>query len=158
LRETDDQIEGIGIERAMQRAKTADLRIFLNQSGETLLLAPESGDLQYSAKGDTRDDAPNPISGITGLGVIDMLDSVHAILSDRLQQANLASKERHRVALLIAKDAITFAEEQVQHGAERYELVAEEIRTAARALDSLLGRIDVEVILDEIFSSFCLGK
>jgi tRNA modification GTPase len=87
-----------------------------------------------------------------------MLDSVHAILSDRLQQANLASKERHRVALLIAKDAIAFAEEQVQHGAERYELVAEEIRTAARALDSLLGRIDVEVILDEIFSSFCLGK
>ncbi|SCM69391.1 tRNA uridine-5-carboxymethylaminomethyl(34) synthesis GTPase MnmE [Donghicola eburneus] len=158
LRETDDQIEGIGIERAMQRAKAADLRIFLNQSGEPLLLTPGSGDLQYSAKGDTRYDAPNPISGVTGLGVIDMLDSVHAILSDRLQQANLASKERHRVTLLIAKDAIAFAEEQVQHGAERYELVAEEIRTAARALDSLLGRIDVEVILDEIFSSFCLGK
>ena len=87
-----------------------------------------------------------------------MLDSVHTILSERLQKVNLASKERHRIALCAASEAISVAEEQVQFGAERYELVAEEVRTAARALDMLLGRIDVEVILDEIFSSFCLGK
>lgn len=158
LRRTDDQIEGIGIERAIQRAKSADLRIFLNQPGDPVMLQAEEGDLQYSAKGDTRDTDPNPISGVSGLGVSDMLDSVHAILSERLQKANLASKERHRIALRAASEAISVAEEQVQFGAERYELVAEEVRTAARALDMLLGRIDVEVILDEIFSSFCLGK
>lgn len=158
LRETDDQIEGIGIERAIQRAKSADLRIFLNQPGDPVMLQAEEGDLQYSAKGDIRDTDPNPISGVSGLGVSDMLDSVHAILSERLQKANLASKERHRIALRAASEAISVAEEQVQFGAERYELVAEEVRTAARTLDMLLGRIDVEVILDEIFSSFCLGK
>ena len=38
------------------------------------------------------------------------------------------------------------------------ELAAEELRTAIRALDSLIGRVDVENLLDEIFASFCLGK
>ncbi|MDA8740308.1 tRNA uridine-5-carboxymethylaminomethyl(34) synthesis GTPase MnmE, partial [Rhodobacteraceae bacterium] len=39
-----------------------------------------------------------------------------------------------------------------------YELVAEELRSAISALDSLIGQVDVEMVLDEIFSSFCLGK
>jgi tRNA modification GTPase len=38
------------------------------------------------------------------------------------------------------------------------DITSEEIRTAIRALDSLVGRIDIENILDEIFASFCLGK
>jgi tRNA modification GTPase len=38
------------------------------------------------------------------------------------------------------------------------ELVAEELRQAGRALDVLVGRVDVENLLDEIFSSFCIGK
>jgi tRNA modification GTPase len=38
------------------------------------------------------------------------------------------------------------------------DLVAEEMRSATRAIDSLLGRVDVEDILGEIFSSFCIGK
>ncbi|NVO22384.1 tRNA uridine-5-carboxymethylaminomethyl(34) synthesis GTPase MnmE [Donghicola mangrovi] len=158
LRETVDEIEGIGIERALKRAKNADLRIFLMQEGDELPLEPVDGDLVYSAKGDSRNAAPNPISGVSGLGVSEMLDSVYEFLSNRMQKVNLASKERHRTALRIASDALMVADEQVAYGSERYELVAEEIRTAARALDMLLGRIDVEVILDEIFASFCLGK
>ena len=38
------------------------------------------------------------------------------------------------------------------------ELVAEYLRSAIRALESLVGRIDVENLLDEIFASFCIGK
>ena len=38
------------------------------------------------------------------------------------------------------------------------DLSAEEVRSAVRALDSLVGRVDIENILDEIFASFCLGK
>ncbi|MEY8881387.1 tRNA uridine-5-carboxymethylaminomethyl(34) synthesis GTPase MnmE [Donghicola sp. XS_ASV15] len=158
LRETEDQIEGIGVQRAIKRAQDADLRIFLMQEGDHLPLEPRDADLVYSAKGDLRDVQPNPISGLSGLGVSEMLDSVVSFLLDRMQKVNLASKERHRKALSVASDALANAEEQVLYGAERYELVAEEIRTAARSLDMLLGRIDVEVILDEIFSSFCLGK
>jgi tRNA modification GTPase len=40
----------------------------------------------------------------------------------------------------------------------RVELVAEDLRTALRALDFLVGKVDVEALLDVIFRSFCLGK
>jgi tRNA modification GTPase len=38
------------------------------------------------------------------------------------------------------------------------DLIAEDLRTSIRAVDSLVGRVDVEQVLDEIFSSFCIGK
>ena len=38
------------------------------------------------------------------------------------------------------------------------EIVAEDLRTAVLALESLVGRVDVEHILDDIFASFCIGK
>ena len=43
-------------------------------------------------------------------------------------------------------------------GPVSYDLVAEELRQTAYTLDELFGRVDVEKVLDEIFSSFCLGK
>ena len=43
-------------------------------------------------------------------------------------------------------------------GEDQADIAAEELRTAIRALDSLVGRIDIENVLDEIFASFCLGK
>ena len=54
--------------------------------------------------------------------------------------------------------ALSDARALLPHGEESADVAAEEIRTAIRALDSLVGRIDVESVLDEIFSSFCLGK
>jgi tRNA modification GTPase len=47
---------------------------------------------------------------------------------------------------------------EVEKGARRTEIAAEELRQAIRALGSLVGRVDVEALLDEIFSSFCIGK
>jgi tRNA modification GTPase len=43
-------------------------------------------------------------------------------------------------------------------GPDHYDVGAEELRTAIRALDSIVGHVDVENLLDEIFSSFCIGK
>ena len=46
----------------------------------------------------------------------------------------------------------------MRDGPEYYDVTAEEIRAATHALDSLIGRIGIENVLDEVFSSFCLGK
>ena len=43
-------------------------------------------------------------------------------------------------------------------GEDSADIAAEELRNAIRALDSLVGRVDIENVLDEIFASFCLGK
>jgi tRNA modification GTPase len=46
----------------------------------------------------------------------------------------------------------------LESGPDMYDIVAEELRSSIRALEALVGRIGVEDLLDEIFSSFCLGK
>ena len=55
-------------------------------------------------------------------------------------------------------DSMNRARHELTLGPDRSELAAEELRAAVRALDSLIGRVDVENLLDEIFSSFCIGK
>ena len=70
---------------------------------------------------------------------------------------------RHRTRVS-ARRSRRAAERVAAAGAEleradcRAELVAEELRGALRALDFLVGRVDVEAVLDVIFQSFCLGK
>ena len=53
---------------------------------------------------------------------------------------------------------LTDAVEKVQRGSQFYDIAAEEIRASIRCLEAVIGRVDVENVLDEIFSSFCLGK
>jgi tRNA modification GTPase len=54
-----------------------------------------------------------------------------------------------------ARAALLRAIPALSHGAE---LAAEDVRAASAAIGRLTGRIDVEDLLDEIFSSFCIGK
>ena len=54
--------------------------------------------------------------------------------------------------------ALDAAADKLELGPDLYDLAAEEVRQAVRALESLVGRVDVENLLDEIFSSFCVGK
>ncbi len=158
LRETEDHVEGIGIERAKTRALQADLRIFLVNAGETPELEPQEGDLVRVAKADTLEDAKNAISGKTGQGVSSLITDIQARLSERTANLGIATRERHRVAMVQAKESLAAANAVLALGADHYDIAAEELRTAIRALDSLVGRVDVENLLDEIFSSFCIGK
>ena len=68
----------------------------------------------------------------------------------------LITRERHRRALQEALAALNRA--LAEPPADREEIVAEELRLAARALGRLVGRVDVEDILDVIFRDFCIGK
>ena len=79
-------------------------------------------------------------------------------LSSRAARSGVAIRERHRVAMLGANDALQAAQLVLQSGPDLYDIAAEELRTAVRKLDSIVGRVDVENLLDEIFSSFCVGK
>ncbi len=57
-----------------------------------------------------------------------------------------------------AKDSLDSAMDRLDTTPEMSEMVAEDIRAAVRAVDSLVGHVGVEDLLDEIFSSFCIGK
>lgn len=158
LRDSEDQIEAIGIERAIERSKLADLRVFLASPGETLMVSPEAEDIVLIPKADLISDSENGVSGKTGQGVSDLIDRIQTTLSKRSSGIGLATHERHRVALEQAVSCLAEVDAILTRGPDFYDLAAEELRFAIRALESLVGRIDVENLLDEIFTSFCVGK
>lgn len=158
LRETTDLVEEIGIRRARDRASLADLRIFLVEQGVTPDMTPAPDDIVVQAKADLLDDKTGAVSGISGEGIESLVDLITAKLSGRLAGMGIATRERHRVAMLRAIGSLDDASKNLERGPDMYDLAAEELRQAIRALESLVGRVDVENLLDEIFASFCVGK
>lgn len=161
LRRSDDPVECLGMERARQRAALADLRVFIvDGDGPPEGVEHVSGDLRVWAKGDlgSGPDGIPPVSGLTGEGVPALLEEIGDILAKRIGKHSLLTRERHRVALERASAMLCRVVENMRSGAVRHELAAEDLRAAVRFLDSVIGKIDVEDVLDDIFSRFCLGK
>ena len=65
----------------------------------------------------------------------------------------MITRSRHRTALEECRDALTRA-----LAASEAELLAEDLRLAARALGRITGRVGVEDVLDIVFRDFCIGK
>ena len=158
LRETEDHVEGIGISRALDRAKHADVRVFLAEKHEAFDVEVRPDDIILAPKADTRSDKSGAISGRTGEGLSDLVARLAAILTQRTASSGIATRERHRVAMQQADLGLDAAMQVLVRGSGHYDIAAEELHTAIRALESLVGRIDVENVLDEIFASFCLGR
>ncbi|MEV8468205.1 tRNA uridine-5-carboxymethylaminomethyl(34) synthesis GTPase MnmE [Fluviibacterium sp. DFM31] len=158
LRETEDVVEGLGIERAVARANLADLRIVLTDGAVPVGVTITQDDLILRGKSDLAASTRPGISGKTGEGVTDLLSHVQECLQGRASTAGLAVQERHRQAMTHARTVLESALNALEMGDRPTELAVEDIRLAVATLDALVGRIDVENVLDEIFSSFCLGK
>ena len=159
LRDSADDLEQLGIERGLQRAEMADLRVFLlDGSGGPTFLTPVAGDIVVWSKADVRPGAADAVSGKTGQGVEQLIERIVAELERRMSSAGIMTRERHRVAMQSAILGLDSALDEVGSAQCRSELVAADLWVAIRALDQLVGRIDVENLLDEIFASFCIGK
>lgn len=159
LRDTDDEIERIGIARTVDRAEASDLRVFLLDSGgDVPLLEVRADDLVVQGKADLADVSGLAVSGKTGLGVAELVEAIGAVLEHKSASAATINRARHLEAVTRAIRALESAQFEVKAGPDRVELAAEEYRRALRSLDSLIGRVVVEDLLDEIFASFCIGK
>ena len=156
LRETTDEVEQIGVVRAINRALEADLRILL-ESEEFGLPTDLEGkiDLTYASKADLT--GLGGVSGVTGEGLNDLISDVSGLLSERVAQVRSTISARQRGGMQRAKHEYQAAITVLQAGAE-VEIAAEHVQHGLRALDSVIGRVDVENILGEIFSRFCIGK
>ena len=158
LRDTDDRLERAGIDRALARAEAADLRLFL-VDGSALPLKPAGEDLVVQGKADTISGGSGlAVSGKTGEGVPELMALIGDILSQRVGSAGALVRERHRVAVTTAIRSLAESRAEVVRDDSRVELAADHLRRAVRALDALVGRVDVDDLLGEIFASFCIGK
>ncbi len=156
LRETDDIVESIGVERARARAEAADMRVVLTEDGDIPDIPLSEGDIVLRAKADLASGVDG-VSGKTGLGVEALVDRIRAELTGRTALIGTATHDRHRVAMDKALAHLEVGAQLVGDDVQS-DVLAEELRCAVRALDSLIGRVDVEMLLDEIFLSFCIGK
>ncbi len=155
LRETSDVVERMGVDLALRRARDADLRVFLMSDEPMPELSPVADDIVVRGKADL---GGQGVSGLTGQGVASLLEDIGERLSKRVAGAATVTRERHRLAVEHAIRSLESARLEVERGAVRAEIAADDLRVAIRALESLVGRVDVESLLDEIFSSFCIGK
>lgn len=156
IRSSEDLVESIGVDRALDRAARSDLCVILLESrDEAPPIAPRPDDIVAVAKSDLGE---GDFSALTGEGIDDLVKSVSSVLQARAAQVGVAIRERHRVSMARANTSLGIALDRLNASPDLAEVIAEELRDSIRALDSLVGRVDVEHILDEIFSSFCIGK
>lgn len=170
LRESDDAIEREGVRRAIDQAATADLRLHLTDDKDALE-AKELNDetIQVINKCDLRpkdkatgvSDGVHNISAKTGFGLDGLIREMSDRISQQIVRRSKASvpltRARHRHALVECVEALDRALASANAGNDA-EMMAEDVRVAAHALGRITGRVDVEELLDRIFSDFCIGK
>lgn len=174
LRDTEDEVEKIGIARTYQATETAHIALLLVDatSGigeqEKLILGrlpQEISKIWVHNKIDVSDEPPQIVqkdnashiylSAKTGLG-LDLLKSHLLSLVGYRQNAEgvFMARARHLEALTQVKLHLQQASAQINLA----ELVAEELRLAQESLSSITGEFTPDDLLGEIFSKFCIGK
>ena len=95
------------------------------------------------------------VSALTGAGLDGLLEGLQGAVEARLGGGDpaLLTRARHREALVDCGEALSRAV-----AASDAELVAEDLRLALRALGRVVGKVDVEALLDLVFREFCIGK
>ena len=143
------------------RAGDADLLLWLSEGGAEpvpLSGAGDGGILRVATKADVIAPASGaiPISAQTGVGVEMLCDEIAGEARKALGdgESALVIRQRHRQAIQAARD---FLEAALAEG-KPLEIVAEDLRLAGRSLAGIVGAIDVEQVLDAVFSRFCIGK
>ena len=156
LRDTEDTVEAIGVERAAKLVDTADVLLWL---GEPHQVPGHPCALLVHAKCDLEERGPAPagslpLSAKTGEGISELLARVEEIARTLLpSDDHVALNARQATHIGDAADALARAA-----SASQLVLLAEDLRRARSAFDALTGRAGIEDVLDAIFSRFCLGK
>lgn len=159
LRETEDKVENLGISMAYARATEADLRIFLVSSPDEVLKISAAGDdLVVLNKSDLRDVVGISVSGKTGDGVPQLLELISNRFESRTVEDFVAIRQRQIDGLQAALASLKETSSLLARSPVPFELAAQELYFSLSSLDFVFGKVDIESVLDEIFSSFCLGK
>jgi tRNA modification GTPase len=171
IRETEDPVEQEGVRRARARAAEADLVLWLveddSQSpaveGEApVWLVRNKIDLNalsgvVASMGQTWGSPYFEISASRGDGLRELIAALvdHAENVFGSGEGGLISRERQRRLL---RETVASLRRSIDAVGQGEELVAEDLRAAAHSLGQLLGRVNVEDVLDKIFREFCIGK
>ena len=158
-------VERMGQERALERMREADLVLWLESPDATgsppvidslALRILNKADLLDSAA--VRSPCDLHISVRKGIGMTELERCLTDLIRDRYEIVGQAvlTRERQTAAVRDARSRLAAMLEGLND--LPLELSAEQVRLAARDLERLVGRVDVEALLDRIFRDFCIGK
>ena len=160
IRKSNNKIEKIGISKSLKKANKSDLRVILSENIEEVLslgLKKSSLDIVLRPKGDLKGSEPS-ISGKTGKGIKNLLQEIKERLYSKKISSSVINRTRHLERVNICINYINNIKELVSRDIIELELLANELRGIILNIDGLLGLIDTESMLGEIFSNFCIGK
>jgi len=160
LRESDDEIEMEGMRRAHRAADSANLVLWLQAVDDDEIQEIPGDAIVVRTKSDL-----SPSSNLNDVltintKLVDGIEPLLTLLRQKIQETrpasevSLISRKRHRDSL---EDAVAALEQSLASNLP-LELRSESLRRAAESLGRITGRIDVEDLLDVIFSEFCVGK
>lgn len=160
-----DEIETIGIARTHRELDEADLIVWVSSPDVAGSEKPWGGmkpSLRILNKSDLLSSIPcssQPlaVSAQSGAGMPKMVAALAELIREKYGHVSdpVIVRDRQRQAVM---ESIRHLNDSLSHGPSQLELTAEDLRKAAHALARITGRIDVEDLLDAIFSEFCIGK
>jgi tRNA modification GTPase len=183
VRDTEDPVEQEGVRRAQERAKGADLVLWVVDATGVNLVGPPAalrsadapavwlvlnkcdlveggglGDQRHCDAGNGSTYPQYRVSAMTGESFDELVGGLAEYAGQffGVNESSLITRQRHRTLLTSCADALRRAFAEGESGRE--DIIAEELRQAAQALGRLTGRVDVEDVLDVIFRDFCIGK
>ena len=170
IRETDDKVEKLGVDRSRAIAKNSDLVLFITEAGREL--TDEEKEILRSVEGSkvlyvfNKDDKPHAkddregifVSAKTGEGIERLKkEIVDRVIGGEIDfSGNIVTDSRHYDALKRAYFSLTQAKEGFDE--EPAECLLVDMRDAYSALGEITGNTADESIVNAIFSKFCLGK
>jgi tRNA modification GTPase len=163
IREADNDIEHEGIKRALAKAENADIKVVMFDASqpqdEKSIKLIDNNTIVVINKCDMKKeisiDNAIEISALTGENLDEFLEILEKETEKRLFSAGSATitRERHRKFLENAQEYLKEAMD-----VDGLVLQAESIRLAVREIGKITGSVEIEELLDIIFSDFCIGK
>lgn len=162
LRDTDDTIEQIGIQRTNDEIKNADLVLHVIDGGQSAEFKVQSSNNEITVvnKSDlcdckNKNDAIY-VSAKTGDGIDNLMIAIRRRITELVgtSESQLTVNARTRALLT---DARTELRNAITAG-DNYDIFAEHVRRAADAIGKILGTITAADVMDATFSQLCLGK
>lgn len=171
LRETTDEIEQIGVKLAKDKIAEADFCLFMfDASVDTpeifseyvnkidvpyLFVANKMDKITEDKKNDLIKKGCALISAKESKNISALTEAIYKTFQDMYEKgtAQLITRQRYKEAL---GECLQNLSRFNLH--KEIELAAEDIRLACRAIGKITGQVEVDEILDKIFSSFCIGK
>ena len=162
IRSAKTEVEKIGIKRAIEKAETSDLILILSDNGDFNFpeLKSEAKKILVNTKSDLRTILNKDVHNISvkkDLGINKLIKIIVNHLDSLSPKENaILTRKRHIEAV---KKAINALNDLLNIDINiNPELASEDLRIVANEIGNITNVIDVEEILDDIFSSFCIGK